>query len=108
MTKVTINPSIAALIDIDGVGYAEEVEIYFEGTQNWTGSYVFKVWNSFQKNTEKTIPNPNPLTVLNKIITLALKPTVQTLVSVPDGYYYEIISVETKRIVFKGSLFINK
>jgi len=44
--KITLDPSIATLLDIDPVGNGKRVEIKFTATENWTGNFEFVVYNS--------------------------------------------------------------
>lgn len=104
MKKVVIDPSIAVVVDINSIAFAEIVNIYFNATANWIGDFHFKVWNSYQKNTAFTINGA--ITIVNTLMTLNINPTVQNLPA--DKYYYEILSVDTNRIIFKGELTITK
>lgn len=102
MNKVTINPSIAAIVDIDSVGYTETVNVYFTAPVNWVGVFVLTVFNSSQKNTASVV---DALTVVDKVITWKIEPKTQ---GIEDSKYYEIYSANAKRIVFKGNLIIKK
>jgi hypothetical protein len=104
MQKLTINPSIAAEIDISPISYEEKVKLFFNADENWTGTFDFKIWNSYQKNTE--IEVSNSLTVVEKVMSLTIEPIAQNLPS--NQYWYEISSVSTKRLLFKGKLNIVK
>ena len=55
MQKITINPSIAVIVDIASVGHKELENIYFKADSNWLGDYDCKIWNSYQKNTQFTV-----------------------------------------------------
>jgi hypothetical protein len=101
MQKVTINPSIAGLVDIISIGFTEIVPIYFTAEVNWVGTYTFQLWTSNNKETEISVVG-NPLTTLNTLMTLTLAPEQQ---GIPVGiYYYEIFLENTSRVFFKGSL----
>jgi hypothetical protein len=102
MQKVTINPSIAAIVNIDSVGRKEVVPIYFTATADWTGTYEFKLYNSDKKNTTVALTGSNPIAVVDELMTLTVDPTVQGIVA--NTYYYEITKVEDKRVIFKGNL----
>ncbi len=102
--SVTINPSIAAVVNINSVGYNEKAPIYFTATDNWVGTYEFKIWNP-DKNTSKDYTG-TILTKADNVITLTIEPKENAIQA--GTYYYEIISVETKRVVFKGTLTITK
>lgn len=104
MKKVVIDPSIAVVVDINSVAFAEIVNIYFNATANWIGAFNFKVWNSYQKNTAFAVNGA--ITIVDTLMTLNIDPGNQNLVA--DKYYYEISSVETNRIIFKGELTITK
>ncbi len=98
MQKVTINPSIAVIVDIETVFFGEELEVYFDAASNWLGSYDFRLYNSNVKNSE--ITNNCTLTIANKLMTLSIK-------GIEKGtHYYEIWILPQKRIVFKGKLVI--
>ena len=104
MQKVVINPSIAAVVDINSIGMAENVNIYFNATSNWLGLFEFHVWNSDKKNTAFTVTGA--ITIVDTLMTLKIDPTNQNLHD--DEYYYEISSLNDKRIIFKGKLVITK
>lgn len=104
MTKITLDPSIAKVIDVDPVSVSEVVSIYFNGTTNWIGTYGIKVWNSPAKNTEFAIVNA--ITVVGALMTWVIDPMNQELSA--HKYYYEISSLTSSRIVFKGNLNIVK
>lgn len=102
MQKVTINPSIAAIVNIDPVGLKEIVPIYITATADWIGTYEFKVYNSDKKNTLISLTGANPIAIENELMTLTIDPTAQGLTA--SVYYYEITKVEDKRVTFKGTL----
>jgi hypothetical protein len=104
MNKIIINPSIAVEIDISPISFDEKVKLFFTSDENWVGDFDFRVWNSNQKNTE--IEVSSSLLVVAKIMTLAIEPIVQVLP--PKEYWYEISSLSTKRLLFKGKLNIVK
>lgn len=104
MQKVEINPSIAAIVNINSVGYSELAYVYFKAATPWIGTFEYKVWNSFQKNTAITVANA--ITVVGDLMTLEIDASNQNLPA--DKYYYEISSIDTKRIIFKGELIITK
>ena len=104
MKKVVIDPSIAVVVDINSVAHSENVNIYFNATANWIGAFDFKVWNSYQKNTAFAVHGA--ITIVATLMTVQIDPSNQNLVA--DKYYYEISSVDTNRIIFKGELTITK
>jgi hypothetical protein len=104
MQKVEINPSIAAIVNINSVGYSELAYVYFKAATPWVGTFEYKVWNSFQKNIAITVANA--IMVVGDLMTLKIDASNQSLPA--DKYYYEISSVDTKRIIFKGELIITK
>ena len=104
MQKVVIDPSIAAIVDINSVAYSENVNVYFNAVTPWLGTYEYKVWNSFQKNTAFAVTGA--ITINATLMTLKIDPGNQNLPA--DKYYYEISSSTDKRIVFKGELTITK
>lgn len=104
MQKVEINPSIAATVNINSVGFAELAYVYFKAATPWFGAFELKVWNSYHKNTAITVANA--LEVSGDLITFKVDASNQNLPS--DKYYYEISSIDTKRIIFKGELTITK
>lgn len=104
MQTVNLNPSIAATVNINSVGFNELAFVYFKATTPWLGAFEYKVWNSYQKNTAITVANA--LEVSGDLLTLKIDASNQNLVS--DKYYYEIISTDSKRIIFKGELSISK
>ena len=104
MQKVEINPSIAAVVNINSVGQSEQAFVYFKAAVAWVGLFEYKVWNSYQKNTPITIANA--IEVIGDLITLKIDATSQNLPA--EKYYYEISSIATKRIIFKGELTITK
>ncbi|MGV9003943.1 hypothetical protein [Flavobacterium sp.] len=99
MNKVTINPSIAAIVNIDPIGQKEIVPIYFTADSNWIGTYQFTVFNSDKKNTKLHEDN---LPTVNELMTLTVN--AQTMNLPIRVNYYEITKVEDNRIVFKGTL----
>ncbi|PWA10987.1 hypothetical protein [Flavobacterium laiguense] len=104
MKKITLDPSIAAVVDIENIAHNERVVINFTSDANWVGDFAFKVYNSEKKNSEIVVVNA--LIVQDNQMTLTLEPAPQ---NIPDGTkYYEISSVSTKRLLFKGSLKINR
>lgn len=104
MKKVVIDPSIAVVVDINSIAFSENVNIYFNATANWIGAFDFKVWNSYQKNTAFAVNGA--ITIVDTLMTLNIDPGNQNLVA--DKYYYEISSIDTNRIIFKGELTITK
>lgn len=99
MQSVTINPSIATIVDIGAFGFGEPINIYFTATGNWTGTFEFTMWNSDKKNRKfKTIEVP---TTTNLMI-LSLDFSSENFP--PDIYYYEVKHIEDKRVLFKGKL----
>ncbi len=106
MNKITINPSIASIVNIEGINQAEKVPVYFTASENWAGDYALKVYNSEAKNSEITIAGNDTLTVVGSVMTLTVDAVEQSIAA--DSYYYEIISSTNKRVIFKGKLIINK
>jgi hypothetical protein len=104
MKITTLDPSIAFGLNIDPVAYEEWVYVYFNASENWTGDFEFSVYNSAQKN--QVVKPVNALIVTGKQMQLLLKPSVYGLE--PKAHYYEIVSVSTKRVIFKGILNIIK
>ncbi|WP_269221993.1 hypothetical protein [Flavobacterium sp. IMCC34518] len=104
MSKITLNPSIATVLDIDPIALNERVNVYLTADENWTGEFEFVVYNSAVKN--RFVKPANALTVVEKRMTLVIEPIVQGLTATAN--YYEIVSTSTKRIVFKGLLNITK
>ena len=104
MQKVIIDPSIAVEVNINPVSYNEDLNVYFKASENWTGSFECKIYNSYQKNSEKKVANP--LVIVGDLMTFRIAPSVQGLDA--GTYYYEIWQVETKRIYFKGQLNITR
>lgn len=104
MSKITLNPSIAQILDIDPIAYNERVNVYFNADENWTGDFEFVVYNSAQKN--RFVKPVDALTVVAKRMTLVIEPIAQGLTATAN--YYEIVSLSTKRVVFKGLLNIIK
>lgn len=102
--KITLDPSIAVTLDIDSISYGERVGIIFTGAENWTGDFEFTVYNSAAKTS--FIKPVGALTINAKVMTITVEPAVQGLVA--NAHYYEISSVSTKRILFKGLLNITK
>lgn len=101
MQQVTINPSIAVIVNIDPIGVEEIVPIYFEAEDNWAGTYELKLYNSEKKNSTVT-PTGIPINIVTTMMTWTIDPTGQ---AIPVGnYYYEITHTESKRILFKGDL----
>ena len=104
MQTITINPSVAATVNINSVGFVEMANIYFKGQIPWLGAFKFNVWNSVQKNT--FIDVLDAITIAGDLLTLKIDPTNQNLPA--DKYYYEIFSIEAKRVIFKGEIVITK
>lgn len=104
MKKVTIDPSIAALVDIGPVFNAEDVNIYFTANEPLTGVFEARIYNSFQKNTHYTVANN--LTIVDDLMTFRIAPKLQGLEA--KDFYYEIWHVSTNRLLFKGNLNIVK
>lgn len=104
MKTVTINPSVAAIVNIDGIGLNENVPIYLTAPVAWIGSFSFQLFNSDKKNNQIDITEV--LSIDNNVMTITISPIS---LSIPAGsYYYEIINIDEKRILFKGSLNIIK
>lgn len=104
MTKIILNPSIATELDINYIGKNERVPIKFTADENWTGEFDIKIYNSIAKNS--VITPALALTVTEKIMTLIIDPTAQSIAI--GSHYYEISSTSAKRVLFKGSLNITK
>ena len=114
--KVTINPSIAAIVEIDSIGKSEVVPIYFTAEENWTGTYTFKIWNSDKKNDEIEVPETFTITVdeeeitvdtlkvQEKQMTLTIAPAKQNITE--GSFYFEITHDQSNRIIFKGEKLI--
>lgn len=102
--KITLDPSIATLLDIDSVAQDERVNINFTANENWTGEFEFIVYNSIAKNS--FVKPIGALTIAGMIMTLVVEPVAQGLVV--SSHYYEIVSISTKRVLFKGLLNIVK
>ncbi len=101
MQRVTLNPSIAAILNIDSVGKSEIVPVYFTADENWVGTYELKLYNSDKKNKVITTPD-EALTVIDQIMTLNIDPTLWNIDA--KNHYYEISKTESKRVIFKGDL----
>lgn len=104
MEKIIINPSIAVEMDILPIAFDERVSLFFTSDEDWVGGFDFRVWNSFQKNTE--IEVSTSLGVAGKVLTLIIEPVAQSLP--PQDYWYEIWSLGARRLLFKGKLGITK
>jgi hypothetical protein len=104
MQKITLNPSIATLLDIDSVGHGERVTVNFTANENWTGGFEFVVYNSIAKNS--FVKPAGAITVVEKAMVLMIEP-IEQVISV-GAHYYEIVSISTKRVLFKGLLNIVK
>lgn len=102
--KITLDPSIATLLDIDSVAQGERVTVNFTANENWTGAFEFVVFNSAAKNS--FVKPAGALTVVAMVMTLVVEPFVQSLDV--GAHYYEIVSISTKRVLFKGLLKIIK
>jgi hypothetical protein len=102
MKTVTIDPSIASKVNIDSIGYTEDANIYYLGSQNWVGMFEVKIWNSDKKNTPFLVTNA--LVVVDNLMTLTIKPSAQGLAF--GSYYYEISS--QNRTIFLGDLIIRR
>jgi hypothetical protein len=102
--KITLDPSIAVKLDINSVGLNELVVILFTANENWVGEFEFSVFNSSAKNT--VVKPTEALVVEEKIMTLRLEPSTQGLTA--NMHYYEIVSLDTKRVIFKGLLNVTK
>ena len=104
MSRITIDPSIATVVDIATVGFNERANIYFTADQAWAGDFEFSVYNSAQKNS--VVKPEDALTVTGNRMHLFIKPSAQGINAGMN--YYEIVSVSTERVVFKGLLNIIK
>lgn len=102
--KITLDPSIATILDIGPIGYNERVEIKFTASENWVGDFEFVVYNSTAKNSH--VEPTDALGVEGEVMTLVIEPKEQSLTV--GSHYYEISLLEHKRIVFKGLLNIVK
>lgn len=95
---VTINPSIAVVVNISPIIKGETVPIFFDAEENWVGAYDVKLWNSDKKNED-----------FNDIATVATALKRMTLIintssnTKAGGYYYEIIK-DNDRVIFKGKI----
>jgi hypothetical protein len=102
--KITLDPSIATILDIDPIGHEEKVEIKFTASENWDGDFEFVVYNSAAKNS--LVKPAGALVVVDKVMTLTIEPSVQDLAI--ESNYYEIFNLTAKRVLFKGLLNIIK
>lgn len=102
--KITLDPSIATLLDIDSVAQGERVTVNFTANENWTGAFDFVVFNSAAKNS--FVEPAGALTVAAMVMSLVIEPVAQGLAV--GQHYYEIVSSTTKRVLFKGLLNIIK
>lgn len=95
MKIITINPSIAATVNISPIIVGEEnVPIIFTFDEEITDEYQFKFWNSSKKNAE--VDTIGELQVDDDKLTLTLSPTKE------GTFYYEIINKTKLRVYFKG------
>lgn len=101
--RVNVDPSIASIVDIENIGVNEIVPIYFTAENDWVGKFSFTVFNSEAKNDDKVV---DAIVIVAKVMTLTISPVEQIIVA--GKYYYEIFSEDLDRIVFKGSLKIEK
>lgn len=100
MQKVTINPTIAAEVNIGPVFQKEKVNIYFTASEDWTGAFEFQLFETAQKF--QKFNYSDALTIDQRLMTLAIDPIGKSLL--PALYYYEIWHLPTNRIYFKGTL----
>lgn len=102
--KITLDPSIATLLDINPVAENERIVVNFTASENWTGDFEFVVYNSIAKN--NFVKPTAAVVAVAKVMSLTIDPKVQGI-SV-DAHYYEIVSVGVKRVLFKGLLNVIK
>lgn len=103
--KITLDPSIATILDIDPVGHDERVDdLKFTASGDWIGDFEFVVYNSTGKNS--FVKPAGALNIVGKVMTLVIEPSVQGIAV--GTYYYEIFSLTAKRVYFKGLLNIVK
>lgn len=103
--KITLNPSIAACVNINGIGLNEIVPIYFTAESNWTGNFSFNIWYSSDKTNQIQITN-SAITIFENRLTLTISPLEQ---KIPSGkFYFEINDDQTRRVIIKGDLIILK
>lgn len=105
MNRVTLNPSIAAIVDIDAVWKNEVKTIRFTAPEAFVGNFNFKVWNSEKKNTEFETTN-GTLEVSGNQLILKIDPTAWQLKA--DDYYTEIYSETQKSNIVIGKLVIKE
>jgi hypothetical protein len=99
--KITINPSIATILNINWISIHEVVPIYFTASTNWINNYIFSIWSSEDKTNKIEIEN-SPISISQNVMTLTLNPIQQ---KIPAGkFYYEITDNTSKRIIFKGEI----
>lgn len=103
--KITLDPSIATVLDIDPVGYEERVDdLKFTASGNWQGDFEFVVYNSPAKNS--FVKPAGAFVVVANVGTLTIAPSAQGIEV--GSHYYEIFSLTAKRVYFKGVLNIIK
>lgn len=105
MSRVLLNPSIAANVDIDAVWKNEVKTIRFTAPEAFVGNFTFKIWNSEKKNTEFETTN-GTLEVSGNQLILKIDPSAWSLKA--DDYYSEIYSETQKSIIIKGKLVIKE
>ena len=103
--KITINPSIATILNINWISVHEVVPIYFTASTNWNNNHIFSIWSSDEKINKIEIQN-SPISIFENVMTLTINPIEQ---KIPAGkFYYEIIDNTSHRIIFKGEINILK
>ena len=104
MDKLKLDLSAATTVDYCGVNLNEKAVITFtNNTEDWTGAYQFRVWESRKKVTE--IDLDDKLNVVTNVMTVTIEPDDDGL-SV-DTHYYEIYDSTVERVIFLGTLTID-
>lgn len=105
--QYNVETSVAAVVNLSGLGYLERTPISLRRTDEspWPGSAEVTIWNSSVKNTKLIGPIPLIYPQPN-VIFWDLKP--EELGLKPGKYYYEYFSLEIERIIQKGNLEIDE
>ena len=101
----TLNTSIAATLNIEGIYYNENIIVTLKNNDSpWRGQYTFSLFDSKHKSTQIHIENCFSVTANQMLI--VINPKSQKLYY--QEYYYEILNTTSQRVEFVGHIKIVK
>lgn len=106
MEQIKFDLSAATVVDYCGVRVKEKVVITFvNNTEDFTGTYELRFWESRKKVTEIILTSKLVLAPANTL-TMTIEPDDDGLIA--DTHYYEIFDTTVERIIFLGTFTIDE